>query len=46
MNMLMRLTCVSAIYGMFDYRGFGIGVILLGLQAVMLVVESIKDMVS
>lgn len=46
MNMLMRLTCVATIYGMFDYRGFGIGVILLGLQAVMLVVESIKDMVS
>ena len=46
MKTLCILTCATIVYGMFDYRGLVASVVLLGIQTVILLGKSIKDMVS
>lgn len=46
MKALCILTCATIVYGMFDYRGLVASVVLLGIQTVILLGKSIKDMVS
>lgn len=46
MKLLCVLTCIAIVVGMFDYRGLCAALVLLGIQTLVHLLMSVKDMVS
>lgn len=46
MKLLCILTCIAIVIGMIDYRGLCIALILLGIQTLLHLIMSVKDMAS
>ena len=45
-NLLCGLTAVSALYGIYDVRGFAVGAVICGIHGIILVIECLKDLAS